>query len=450
MTKPDKEQRRVEAEVAMASSKADPLVHSSGPKEPETVVVVIGRLFSVPPEAGTPRPFHLLTRLRDRARLLGVAVVADLEPACQRFIERPEIAALFDRSWLFHRRTSSSALAHVRTLLAGRPPFDLRYKDPDTLASVHKRMHDLVRDEGPLVFYCLGLPSLQWIPEQYWQATLLDAIDAMSMATARRIKADQQISPIAKLGLRLALPAQQRYEGTVLARLGAVVYNSSLDVEYMRRLCPGAPIRRVIDGVDASYFSPEASPEVEEGDEDILFFGDMTFAPNLDAAHQLVEHIMPLVWSRCKNARAILIGPDPPESLRRLHDGQRVIVTGFVDDLRPYLKRCAVVASPLRFGAGMKNKLQAGLAMRKAMVVSTVTVEGFDDLEPGRHAIVADEPGQFAEAVTELLQDRTRRREMAEAGRVLILRSYTWESASRALWEAFGGCELASAPRKNC
>ncbi len=98
----------------------------------------------------------------------------------------------------------------------------------------------------------------------------------------------------------------------------------------------------------------------------------------------------------------------------------------------------------------MKNKLQAGLAMRKAMVVSTVTIEGFDDLEPGRHVMVADEPGQFAEALTELLRDRARRREMAEAGRELIRRSYTWESASRALWEAFGGCALASAARKNC
>ncbi len=88
--------------------------------------------------------------------------------------------------------------------------------------------------------------------------------------------------------------------------------------------------------------------------------------------------------------------------------------------------------------------------MRKAMVVSTVTVEGFDDLEPGRHAMVADEPEQFAEAVTELLRDRTRRRGMAEAGRELIQRSYTWESAGRALWEALGRCELASTPRKNC
>ena len=422
---------------------------SIGAGKPQTVVGVISRLFSVPPEAGTPRPFHLLTRLRDRTRLLGVAVAAAPEPECQRFIERPEITTIFDRSWLFHRRTSSSALAHVRTLVSGRPPFDVRYKDTGTLASVHQLMNDLVRDEGPLAFYCLGLPSLQWIPQQYWKATLLDAIDAMSMATTRRIAADRQISPVAKLSLRLALPAQRRYERAVLARLGAVVYNSSLDIQYMRQLCPGAPIRRVIDGVDTSYFSPEASADVEEGDEDVLFFGDMKFAPNLDAAHQLVEHIMPLVWRRCGNARAILVGPDPPESLRRLHDGQRVIVTGFVDDIRPYLKRCAVVASPLRFGAGMKNKLQAGLAMCKAMVVSTVTVEGFDDLEPGGHAIVADEPEHFAEAVTELLRDRALRRGMAEAGCELVRRSYTWESADRALWDAFGQCELAGVPDRN-
>ncbi len=153
--KPGKEQRRAKAGAASAPPEGDPVVHSIGRGEPQTVVVVIGRLFSVPPEAGTPRPFHLLTHLRDRARLLDVAVVADPEPVYKRFVEQPEIMALFDRSWLFHRRTSSSALAHVRTLVSGRPPFDVRYKNAGTLASVHRFMDDLVRDEGPLVFIAL-------------------------------------------------------------------------------------------------------------------------------------------------------------------------------------------------------------------------------------------------------------------------------------------------------
>jgi glycosyltransferase involved in cell wall biosynthesis len=116
-----------------------------------------------------------------------------------------------------------------------------------------------------------------------------------------------------------------------------------------------------------------------------------------------------------------------------LDDGRRIFVTGFVDDVRPYLQRATVVTSPLRFGAGMKNKLQAGLAMQKAMVVSSVTCEGFGDIVDGQHALIADDPGDFAAAVCSLLEDPARRHELGRRGSELIRSRYTWEAASGVL-----------------
>ena len=70
----------------------------------------------------------------------------------------------------------------------------------------------------------------------------------------------------------------------------------------------------------------------------------------------------------------------------------------------------------LRFGAGRKNKLQVGLAMRRAMVVSSVTAEGFDELVPGGDAIIADAPQDFADQVCDLIDDPERRRRLGAAG----------------------------------
>jgi len=140
-----------------------------------------------------------------------------------------------------------------------------------------------------------------------------------------------------------------------------------------------------------------------------------------------------------------VVGPDPPEGLRALQDGRRVVVTGFVPDVRPHLARATVIVSPLRFGTGMKNKLQAGLAMGKAMVASRVTCEGFDRLEPGIHALVADGAQEIARAALALLDDPARRRALGAAGRLLIRTHYGWDAAATVLWENLRHLAPASA-----
>ena len=136
-----------------------------GPDSVPTIVAVASRLFAVPPEAGTPRPFQLLGQLALRTRLIGVLVTAEPEGRARSFVERPEIGGLLDRSFVFERRGRFTPLAQARTLLTGGPPFDLRYKDPGALRSVHELMNELMAANGPVAFYCLGMISLQWVPE---------------------------------------------------------------------------------------------------------------------------------------------------------------------------------------------------------------------------------------------------------------------------------------------
>jgi glycosyltransferase involved in cell wall biosynthesis len=88
----------------------------------------------------------------------------------------------------------------------------------------------------------------------------------------------------------------------------------------------------------------------------------------------------------------------------------------------------------------MKNKLQAALAMEKAMVASTVTREGFDELVPGRHALVADTDEEIAAAIVALLGDPARRSALGRAGRELIRAHFSWAAANDALWRALATC----------
>ncbi len=413
---------------------------SSGAVRP-AVIAVVADPFPVPPDAGTPRPFHLLRGLARGTRLGLLAAHAAAPGVFERMLARPALDGLFAETRA-RTRTPGGALAALRTLLAGDPSFEHRRRDPSALATVHADARALARRLAPAVFYCWGVAALQWVPRALWRSCAWDLVDAPSMALERRIRGDASLSRAERMRLRLELPLLRAYERRTLDRVGVAIANSSVDVAYLRERHPDAPLERVIDGCDTAYFDPRpfrGAPEAEE----LTFVGNMLYPPNADAARVLATEILPRVQRRRPAARAVLIGPDSRGAIADLAGRPGVEVTGFVEDVRPYLARAGVVVSPLRFGAGMKNKLQAGLAMEKAMVVSSVTCEGFDDLLPGTHACVADDPDGFAARVVELLEDPARRRALGTAGAELIRSSYSWDAADAALWRALARCRAA-------
>lgn len=417
----------------------------SGREAGPAVVAVIGSTFPIPPEAGTPRPFQLLKRIAARTRVHCLAVVPQSPEEWERFREHPGLREVFASATAFHRRTEVSALAKLMTLVSARPLFDQRFRDPAALAGAHAHARALVREHAPVVFYCWERDTLQYVPRELWRSTVWDLVDAPVLATERRLALDETLGSWERWKLRAALVPLRRFERRALRRVGRAVLNSSADIAILSQRVPGAPIANVIDGGDADYFSADQVPGAVEAPADLLFFGNLAFPPNADAALHLVRDIMPLVWRARPDARAIVVGPDPPEGLRALQDGRRVVVTGFVPDVRPHLARATVIVSPLRFGTGMKNKLQAGLAMGKAMVASRVTCEGFDRLEPGIHALVADGAQEIARAALALLDDPARRRALGAAGRLLIRTHYGWDAAATVLWENLRHLAPASA-----
>jgi glycosyltransferase involved in cell wall biosynthesis len=113
-----------------------------------------------------------------------------------------------------------------------------------------------------------------------------------------------------------------------------------------------------------------------------------------------------------------------------------VIVTGTVDDVRPWIARAPVYVVPQRVGGGSRLKILEALAMGRPVVSTTVGAEGLA-VESGRHLVLADTPEDFAGAISTLLIDAPRRRALGAAGRALIDAEYRWEQIAPlqgALW----------------
>ncbi|MCD6477050.1 MAG: glycosyltransferase [Candidatus Aenigmarchaeota archaeon] len=108
----------------------------------------------------------------------------------------------------------------------------------------------------------------------------------------------------------------------------------------------------------------------------IVFVGRMNSPPNIDAAIWFAKEIFPKVKEKVPYAKFYIVGADPTEEIRALHNGNDIIVTGFVEDPKEYLKKAQVFVAPIRFGAGLQNKVLEAMSVGVPIVASKVVWEG--------------------------------------------------------------------------
>lgn len=209
------------------------------------------------------------------------------------------------------------------------------------------------------------------------------------------------------------------------------VYLCSADDE--RRLLgvvPGARTAVIPNAADVEYYQPRPTDPRADG-RTLVFFGLLSYAPNVDGVMYFVEKIWPRVVAVHPEARLKIIGGKPPRSLQQLA-GLQVELTGFVPDLRPHLAEAAAVVVPLRLGGGTRLKIVEAMAMGKAMVSTTLGAEGIEAI-PGRDLLIEDEPEAFADAVNRLLSDSQLAARIGHSARALAVERYSWSGAARAL-----------------
>jgi polysaccharide biosynthesis protein PslH len=179
---------------------------------------------------------------------------------------------------------------------------------------------------------------------------------------------------------------------------------------------------------------------VDDDEVALLFVGAMVREHNLVGVDWFLDAIWPEIAAAVPAARFYIVGGNPPEALQaRADDEERVVVTGFVDDLAAWYRAATVFVSPLRVAGGLLQKVMDAMAMGVPVVATPVCNHGIGAV-PGEHLITADEPEAFATAVIELLRDRVLREKIGAAGKAFVAENYDleaavdrWDSAMRAL-----------------
>jgi sugar transferase (PEP-CTERM/EpsH1 system associated) len=276
-----------------------------------------------------------------------------------------------------------------------------------------------------------------------------DSVDCISHLFAQA--AAQSRSRKGQLMTRLELPRTRRHEGWLARQFDHVLVTSAADKAALESLTTPShsPISVLPNGVDLEYFTP--------GDGDrkpatLVVTGKMSYHANITMVLHLVNDIMPTVWQQRPDVQVWVVGKDPAAEIRRLDPEwapnrsldsllsatTRVVVTGTVDDIRPFLQQATIAVAPVAYGAGIQNKVLEAMACSAAVVASTQAISAVD-VVPGRDVVVAEKPDEFASAVLMLLAQPEQRQELAKAGRAYVMGNHAWEAVTSELESIYRG-----------
>ncbi|MBI5340280.1 MAG: glycosyltransferase [Mycolicibacterium rufum] len=256
------------------------------------------------------------------------------------------------------------------------------------------------------------------------------AMQLSQTLNTKRIR-DNATNVVTRLVFGVESRLVSRYEARVWKRFSRVALIGPADVEAIVSECRG----QGLEPIDNWFFSPHGTDirkfRPKEGitpiPRSVLFAGTLFYPPNIQAAVWLVKSIWPVVRSRVPDATLRIVGRDPsPEVLALSSEAEGVQVIANVPDISQYMAEAEVCVNPVRAAGGMQNKLIEYLASGRPVVATNVANEGI--AAPGDALKVAESAEDFANAVVELLTNRSAAEDMGRAAREFAWREWSWEA----------------------
>lgn len=385
-----------------------------------------------PPNSGNPlRTYNLISRLaRDHDVWLityfnpddgGEHAIAHLRSVCAGVEAIPQRAAR-----AFHKPA-----AFLRYLLR-RTPVDLRFFTSDEMQrAVHRLADENAFDVVQIEDSYMAL-YFEALPRHAQDRAIITMHDLVCVKYDRIYRLEPKLPRKFRLWLHSRM--MRKWEPRYMERFKCCVTMSEVDRRQLNAMNPRLKIEVVPNGVDTTLYKLLSDENKVPA---LLFVGDMSYRPNVDAAIFLCDDVLPLVRRRLPEAQAWLVGVNPGSEVMRL-DGEGVHVTGRVDDVRPYYERTSVCVVPLRAGGGTRLKILEAMALGRPVVSTRIGCEGIN-VTDGEHILLAETPEEFADKVVWLITDRTLREYIVRNARQLVETQYDWEIITQTLVLVYAG-----------
>lgn len=283
---------------------------------------------------------------------------------------------------------------------------------------MQKKVQEVIKSKGIELIFVYSSSMAQYVINENIKK-IMDFVDCDSCKW-------QQYSKITRFPLSFVYAREHKllrdYEKKVALNFDRSVVVTDAEKEEFAKFVNIDKISVIANGVDINFFKPNlASPEKK-----LIFTGAMDYFANIDAVTYFCKEVLSLIRKRFPGVKFYIVGSNPVNSIKALANGKDTFVTGFVKDVRDYLKDDAICVIPLRVAQGIQNKALEAMASGLAVVITQKALVG---LKPGvdKNLLAADNPQEFSAKVIMLLEDGNLRKKLGENARKYVEENYSWE-----------------------
>jgi sugar transferase (PEP-CTERM/EpsH1 system associated) len=291
-------------------------------------------------------------------------------------------------------------------------------------AAAQRQLDALIREFQPDHLYCQLIRMAQYVRGYAGRLPMtLDYMDVFSKGMLRRA---EQSSWAERMVYGREGRSLLAYEAAAFDWFQAHTIISEQDQQLIEH-----PYREKIhvvrNGIDTEFFQPRATAKTH----DILFCGNMSYHPNVDAVEFLAQDILPLVQRVHPAARLLIAGTTPAPRVLALAS-ETVTISGWIDDIRDAYAAARVFVAPMRVGTGLQNKLLEAMAMELPCVTTPLANNALHG-RPGQDILVGETAADLANCISTALTDATAAAQLASQGRLFVQQHYDWEASTNQL-----------------
>ncbi len=381
------------------------------------LVFIVSR-FPFPLEKGDKlRAFH---QIKELSSTYSITLIATTDSKVSK--ESIEQLRKYCSTIYIFRLSKISIAFNLFVQLFTKKPFQIGY----FYSSKNKyRINKILDEIKPDHIYCQLIRVSEFVKNYHHCKKTIDYMDALSKGIERRIeKAPFYSKWLFKIeSKRLAM-----YERQIFDYFENHIIISDQDRELI--LHPKkSTIKCIPNGVDNSFFETLN----EEKKYELLFVGNMSYAPNIEAATYISTELLPILTNSIPTISFLISGANPHSSILKLAKNNSAIsVSGWIDDIRTSYAQGKIFVAPMMIGTGMQNKLIEAMAMGIPCITTTLANNAIKATE-NESIIVANSKEEFIKAIEKLLSDSLFYSKIAEQGKLFVKANYNWKSTTKQL-----------------
>ena len=282
--------------------------------------------------------------------------------------------------------------------------------------NAHNDIKKEIANYKPDIIFCQLIRLAEYVKDIKTTPKVLDYIDVLSKGLERRARHSAfYLKPLIKSEYERV----KKYEDEIRVFFDQTIIITDEDRSQLP-FKDKSQVAVIPNGIEEDYYIET----LVEKKYDLMFSGNMSYPPNIEAAIYLTRKILPLLLQQKPDIKILIVGASPVKKILNL-SCENIDVKSWVDDIRDCYSKTKIYIAPMQIGTGLQNKLLEAMSMKIPCVTSKLAYKGLK-AEIGKEILIAKEPQEYADHIMKLLGDQSYSERVGKNGHDFVLTNYNW------------------------